>query len=550
MSVMSNKSDLPNATWTEEEIVSLLKTAISNSTVNASYERVKCLDELSRRTIKDVENVKEVLVEATRVHGWSDPESSMLIEILSKLAVTHDVFFQKLMDELVKKEQTQAFLVCISRLIGKLNSTKKRKSAKFLVWALMNKDSFTSATNALYKTLIGMDDTRTRKETVKSILPYLDSANVLQVFYAVGIASELGDRDLIPKICVVLDRSMTGWYDGHRDDIEKNICHFLERVKDIRDLPCILKLIESNPSKETYTALAILADEYPQATHQIERFLLDKKRYLVALHVLNQMSKPRIDFDQLFTVVSRDISIASVRETLKGIILKIGKPAKQKLFEMAKSDEKQKYTFAMECLTEIGVSIDEISSAVGKNPVLQLHDFFYEKIELEQLWQDRGKLGETIKKSAIQKFDHFVLNLFNCFGLITLFVDPAGKEGVDIIAFSPSTPHLIIAGATTGGVLHDDLPKLNQTLIEMRRKLPELVKRYDVTPIIFTSKYSQLHDDDIEFAKKNGIILLTANEIGKLLEMVKTGRRASDLIHFLLEKRKAYLNEAGTVQRL
>jgi len=546
---MSAKSGLPNATWKEEEIVSLLKTVISNSAVDASHKRVKCLDELSRRTIKDIENIKDVLIEATKAHGWSDPESSMLIEILSKLAETHDVFFQKLMDEFVKKEQTQPFLVCISRLIGKLDQKKKRKSARFLVGALMNKDSFTSATDALYKTLISIDDTKTRKETVESILPYLDSADVLQVFYAVRIASELGNRDLVPRLCVVLDRSIAGWYNGHRDDIEKNICHFLTRVKDIRSLSCVLKLIESNPSKETYIALASLADKYPQATHEVERFLLDRKRYLVALHILNQMSKPRIDFDQLFAIASRDIGIASVRETLKGIILKIGKPAKQKLLEMAKSDEEKEYAFAMECLTEIGVSVDEISSILGKNPVLQLHDFFYEKIELEQLWQDRRELGETIKKSTIQKFDHFVLNLFNCFGLIALFVDPAGKEGVDVIAFSPSTPHLIIAGVTTG-VLHDDLPKLNQTLIEMRRELPQLAKRYDVIPIIFTSKDTQPHESDIEFAKKNGIIILTANEIRKLLEMMKTGRRASDLIHFLLERRRAYPNEAGVVIRL
>ena len=549
MSLMSNKSDLPNATWTEEEIVSLLKTAISNSTVDASHKRVKCLDELSRRTIEDVENIKEVLIEATRAHGWSDPESSMLIQILSKLAETHDVFFEELMDELVKKEQTQAFLVCISRLIGKLDPEKKRKSVKFFVRALMSKDSFTSATDALYKTLISIDDIKTRKETAKSILPYLDSADVLQVFYAVRIASELGNRDLIPKLCVVLDRSIAGWYDGHRNDIQKNICYFFERVKDIRSLSCLVKLIESNPSKEAYTALASLTDEYPQATHEIERFLLDEKRYFLALHVLNQMSKPRIGLDQLFAVTSKNLGIASVRETLKDIILKIGEPAKQKLLEMAKSDEEEEYAFAMECLTEIGVSVDEISSVLGKNPVLQLHDFFYEKIELEQLWQDRRKLGETIKKSAIQKFDHFVLNLFNCFGLIALFVDPAGKEGVDVIAFSPSTPHLIIAGVTTG-VLHDDLPKLNQTLIEMRRELPQLAKRYDVIPIIFTSKDTQPHESDIEFAKKNGIIILTANEIRKLLEMMKTGRRASDLIHFLLERRRAYPNEAGVVIRL
>jgi len=541
---MSIKSGLPNATWKEEEIVSLLKTVISSSTVDASHKRVKCLDELSRRTIKDIENIKDALIEAIKTHGWSDPESSMLIEILSKLADTHDVFFQELMDELVKKEQTQPFLVCISRLIGKLNQEKKRKSVRFLVEALTNKDSFTSATNALYKTLISMDDTETRKETVESILPYLDSADVYQVVYAVRIASELGNRDLIPQLCVVLDRSIAGWYDGHRNDIEKNICHFLARVKDIRSLPCVLKLIESNPSKETYIALASLADEYPQVAHEIERLLLDEKRYLVALHVLNQMSKPRIDPDQLFAISSKNLGIASVREILKGIILKIGKPAKQKLLEMAKSDEEEEYAFAMECLTEIGVLVDEISSVLGKNLVLQLHDFFYEKIELEQLWQDRGKLGETIKKSEIQKFDHFILNLFNCFGLITLFVDPAGKEGVDIIAFSPSTPHLIIAGVTTG-VLHDDLPKLNQTLIEMRRKLQQVAKRYDFIPIIFTSMDTQPHESDTEFAKKNGITILTANEIGKLLEMMKTGRRASDLIHFLLERKRAYLNEAG-----
>jgi hypothetical protein len=541
---MSTKSGLPNATWKEEEIVSLLKTVVSNSAVDAIHKRVKCLDELSRRTIKDIENIKDVLIEATKAHGWSEPESSMLIEILSKLAETHDAFFQELMDELVKKEQTQPFLVCISRLIRKLDQEKKRKSARFLVGALMNKDSFTSATDALYKTLISIDDTRTRKETVESILPYLDSADVLQVFYAVRIASELGNRDLVSRLCVVLDRSIGGWYDGHRDNIEKNICHFFERVKDIRSLSCVLKLVESNPSKETYAALASLADEYPQATHEVERFLHDGKRYVVALNVLNQMSKPRIDLDQLFAIASKDIGTASVRETLKGIILKIGKPAKQKLLEMAKSDKEEEYAFAMECLTEIGVSVDEISSVLGKNPVLQLHDFFYDNIELEQLWQDREKLGETIKKSAIQKFDHFVLNLFNCFGLITLFVDPAGKEGVDIIAFSPSTAHLIIAGVTTG-VLHDDLPKLNQTLIEMRRKLPQLAKRYYFIPIIFTSKDTQPHENDNQFAKKNGIIILTANEIKKLLEMMKTGRRASDLIHFLLERRRAYLNEAG-----
>lgn len=532
---MSVKPGLPDGNWTEEEILSLLEKSTDDASREAGYARRAGLEELGKRAIENEWRVADVLIAIAKKHGTSKPVSTMVTQTLSDLANSHEEVFQKLLDGLGEKRALQLHH-CITKIIRNLNRDMKKRSVPMLIDALMSSDSSTYATEEMYETLVSMDDADISEEVVKLILSYLDSPYPYRVANATRIISRLADEEVTPELCKIIEKSFEDWYSSHNRNVQKEICRFFQRVKDVEGLPILLELIEKRPSDEGYTALASIVDEYPETVDkimdEIARRSREGKSIFAMLYVLENLDKVRVNIDRLFELVPKECFRKATRNTLKNIVIKTGKIAKLRLLKMVTSSDEAEYGFALECLKEIGVSIDAVSACFEKSPILQVYNFFYEKNPLEKIWEEQKKLGDNIKRAQIKKFDHFIQNLFSAFNFVTLYVDPAGKEGVDIVAFAPSTPHLFMVGCTIG-VIKDDLQKINVTFNEMKEKLRRLVERYIAIPLLFTAKKVTVYPTDSEFARQNGIVILTQKEIAELLEMLKTGRKSQDFIEYI-----------------
>lgn len=240
--------------------------------------------------------------------------------------------------------------------------------------------------------------------------------------------------------------------------------------------------------------------------------------------------KTSVDLEKVFSVVDIDLTKWRPKEALKTIIVRAGKQAKPLLFQMIQDPDPIKYNFARECLEEIGVSIDEYSKVLEKPPILQFYGFLYrqrKEMLLENLWTAQSKLRYHTKGQM--RFEYFIQNLFSTLGFVTLFVDPSGKQGVDLIAFHPNKPVVLIIGCTTSA-LKNDLEKLNMTLNEMEDALKDLLLKYRILPMVFISRKVGIHDADMKYAGKKGIAILTYEEITTLLEMLRTNRGSEEIM--------------------
>lgn len=530
---MSTKSELPDESWSEEKILELLKHYAVGSTGKHHDLRLLYLDELRRRTIKRVDEVSEILLQMMKEHGMSTPESSLIVELFSKLVNSEETAFKRLLDGMISIQSPQ--LYCFAKIVRNLDDiNKKMISAKRLLSLLMCCDSFTNVTGEMYQTLVEMDNEQINKDIVEATLPYLEVVDPFKVVYAVRIISSLASADLIPKLKPTMMRALDGWYGAWKDDILTNICSYFKRIKDERTIPYLLQILRSDFNREAVTskALASVIDAHPKAITEIWGFLeKEKEHYLPILMALEEM-KTSIDVERLLSLIEINWGQWAPKESLKNIMTKAGKQAKPSLFKMVKDKNEVIYTFALECLEEIGVSIEEYSKVFEKPPILQVYEFFHgqrEDMLLENLWKKQDKLGNPIKNAQMDRFEYFIHQFFSTLGFVTMFVDPSGKKGVDLVAFSPNMPLILIIGCTTG-VIKEDLQRLVITLSEMYEALEKLCERFRILPMVITSKKVIVTDEDSKYAGKSEIAILTHEEIITLLRMLRTNRTSEEII--------------------
>lgn len=533
---MSTVSELPDEDWSEEKILESLRSNASGSSVEGHERRRVLLDELRRRkTIKHIDAVVEILIDYEKKWGMSNPESSLIIELLSKATNLKESAFKKWFDDMVISKDDKS-LYCNAVIIKNLKDKKKRSCIQPFLSLLMSCGSFTRTTRQMCQTFLNIDNRDIQNDIIGAALPYLRTADSFKVVYAVRIVTSLSS-DFVPELDLVIERTLTGWFAAYEKEVLTDICSYYRRIQDERSIPHLQKIIKSDFDGEerlASKALASVIDSNPNTITEIWRFLEKEKKYYVSILIAFEEMETSIDVERLFSIVGIDLGkllhFSLPRQTLKNIVIKSGKQAKPLLLKMVKRKDEVRHTFALECLEEIGVSIEEYSEVFEKPPILQVYEFFYEKRQemlLENLWKEQDKLRNHIKKH--QRFEYFIQNLFSALGFLTLFVDPSGKEGVDLVAFSPNEPYILVIGCTTS-ILKNDLEKLNMTLNEMKDALKELFARYRILPIVFTSIRVEVTPADSEYAGKNNIAILTQKEITTLLKMLRTNRRSREII--------------------
>ena len=530
---MSMTNELPDESWSEEKIIELLNCNISGSATEET--RLLCLDELrKRKTIKQIDDVMELLLEIAKVHGKSMPESSMVVELILRLVNLEEIAFNKLYDKMIY--QNDNLLYCYARIIRNLEKAKKKKCMPHLLSFLMGSGSFTDITDEMYQTLVTTDDEDINKEIVEATLPYLRVSDAFKVVYAVKITSKLSSEFLL-EIEPVIERALKGWYNGHQLEILKNITDYFGRMKDQRSIASILQIMKSDFNSDNVfadssaLALASVIDSHPKEIDKIWEFLEKEKEHYPSILMAFAKMRTSINLQKLFSIVDIDLGKWRPREALRNIMIKAGKQAKPLLFKIVKDKDQVRYEFAMRCLEEIGVSVEEYSKVFEKPPILQVYEFFYEQKKgmfLENLWKEQDKLRNELKKKYM-KFEYFIQNLFSALGFVTLYVDPSGKEGVDLIAFAPNKPYILIIGCTTS-ILKNDLEKLKMTLSEMEDALKELLFKYRILPTVFTSRKVEISSVDSEYAGKNKIAIVTQKETTTLLNMLRTHRGSDEII--------------------
>jgi len=525
---MKERSRSPDETWTEEEVFDLLTQSLQGTSEGQHYKRIRSLDELNRRaktdSLRNIDKTCEIVLNTARRYSGHHPESSLIPETLVLLIRKNNEAFQKVLDGL---EGEQLFFT-FSKIVPHLDQEKKKKSVLPLISFLMSRDVLNAfGVNEAYECLVTMDSKEIRSEIKKHISPHLDSLKIPALVFAVRITSKLGDVTVIPEMLKVFERSFRRYYGGHEREIQKEICTFFKRIPDKRSLSFILKVAQLNRSTESSEALASIADAYPEVLEEIYQFLEKVREPQNILIAFTKMKKASVEFDRVLNPTIKHLGNLSISIYLKEIALKIGKSTKPTLLRIAKSKKSLENEFALNCLEKIGVSFDEISKIFKKSPVLEVYDFFFEnkkKLIVDEIWKDKSRLGEQIPRKW-SKIEYLIQNIFSAFGFLTIYVEPSGREGVDIIAFSPNTFDLYVIGCTTG-VLKDDIPKLSATILEMERELKELFAKYRVIPMIFTSK---LIDLTTKHSEAKGMAIFTYKMIGNLLRMLRTGKTSDDL---------------------
>ena len=168
--------------------------------------------------------------------------------------------------------------------------------------------------------------------------------------------------------------------------------------------------------------------------------------------------------------------------------------------------------------------------------MVQFYNFFYgdrNKIpcEFDKMLSDTKKLNQEYPGKKPTGLDFLILNLFSCFGLLTMQVDSSGKPGADVLSFDSKTLDVFIVGCTTG-IIKDDLKTIDALLHEMENELPEVFKKCNVTPLIISTGTQKFVHSDLKDAKDVGALLLGLENLKKIVEMLCTGRKIKDLVDY------------------
>lgn len=539
------------STLTEKDFFELLANAVSGSSEEHKRKRIEGLEELQKRissnSIQDKNEAIRILLDMAKKHGNGRPESELITKSFLLFINEDGKCYQTILNGLEgrNKEENLLFLV-FSKLVLQLDYKKKRAAIKPLVGFLMTRKSLNDlGVMEVYDCLVHLGNEKLDAEIVETTLPYLDSPELCEIIFSVRLCGKFANHALLSKMLTVLDKSMIGYFDGHYDEVERDICEFLKRVGDARSLTPLMKLLRMRSTGQGQRphineAIARVLDVNPLLFDGVLGVLYDEHNENVIddlLQSIEKMDKPKINVRKLLSMIRIDWWWRyPTNNFMRGILVKCGKQSKPALFEILRQGEARKYDFALQCLKAIGISNEELSAIFPKPPMLQIYNYFYKGKKnfhegLSQVWKEKGKIRGNVP-GVTNWLEHLLLHVFLSFNFVTVNIAPLQIEAVDIVSFYPETLDLLIVGCTTG-IMKDDLPKMDVLVKKMKIEMADLLNKCSITPIVVCSEIAAISPSDAQYAVQNHIVIMQPNHIDTLLEMLNTNRQSREVIEYI-----------------
>lgn len=546
----------------EKEIFKILQHTLVGDAKDHEIRRIKHLTELRRRiesnSIQDINGLIISLLEIAKKHGDKPLEFPIIVEILVLLTRQSEEGFEKILSGLKSKkiEKEEKLFLVFSKLVKKLDYEKKQKAIQPLVRFLTSQDDVGSiGVKVASNLLLFLGEEKLGNEIVKEILPYLNSYSfeTCAIVFSVKLCSKFAEKEHLQKMLEVLEKSIEGYYNGLHNQIERDICAFLERIKDRNSIFLLMKLLKSRYNEGAFhisKAIGKILDAHPYATDDVLDMLYDTKDQKLVdaiLRSIDEIDEPKFDPYKLISKIRiKWWYHHPTKMYVQFILEKLNERAKPVLFEILKDKaaDEEKFEFALQCLKKIGASDEELYDLFPKSPMLQMYNFFYEgkgkKLDLSSLWKEKDKLGDQMPGKP-SKLDHLIAHIFSCFNFSTLVADPSQRLAADLVCFFPTTLDLLIIGCTTG-VLQDDLKKMDALIGKMEQQLPDVFTKCTITPIVVSTSVSAIHPSDEEYSAKEGIVILGSHDVDKLLEMLNTGKKPADVLKYIEKIRFSQLH--------
>ena len=533
---------------TEKEFFELLTHAISGASEDHRHKRIEGLVELQRRvisnSIQDNNEAIRILLEMTKKQGINRPESELVAKSLLLFINKDGNYYQTILNGLKGQDQEENLLfIVFSKLVLQLDYKKKREGIKPMVRFLMSRKVLNdTGVSEVYDCLVRLGNEKLGAEIVEEVLPFLESLRTCQIIFSVRLCAKFAGNKPLLKMLAVLDKSMTGYFE-HYDEIERDICQFLERVGDAQSLDILMKLLKVRYQDYNHVskAIASVLDANPTRIDDVLDLLYDERRdekaIIAILRSLEKMEKSKVDVRKLLANVHIDwVKSYETSNPIYSLLLKGGKSSKPALFEILRQDDERKYNFALECLKRIGISNEEISAIFPKPSMLQIYEYFYKRKgnipkNLSQIWKEKEKIRDNVPGNT-KWLEHLLLHVFLSFNFVPMNLAFLQIEGVDIVCFYPETLDLFVIGCTTG-VIKDDLAKMDAIVKKMKIEMPDLLDKCSVTPIVVCSEIASIPPSDAQYAVQNKIVIMQHNHIDTLLEMLNTNRQSREIIEYV-----------------
>ncbi len=528
----------PTHSWSDGQLLQYLmqgsKIAPSGET---NGQIIRALDLLLQRKLHSHTPAMKTMIAISKDRGSIRSISSMASGLMLS-SIEHRPKTLEFFERELQTKQSEPFLVVASIVIDKLDRETRKRFSPYILSQLMTMGETDEISNKLIE-LLEPSSKRIAKKVTNHLGKYLDSLDEHQVIFAVRIATKVGGKALASKLIRIIGRVEEDWYPNLNREIRRESCRFFEKHPDERAKSYLFRLLISSPSDAVADALA--GYNTKEVCDKVLDIITNANTSFYGnqggnswdivkkgIRSLDKMDPSKVNLKRL--VGLEDLLASETRYSIQRIIKRVGEPGIPILWGLLKSKRKSTYEFAVDCLKNSGVNIEELSQLLGLSPVNQLIEFFSSKSGSAINLLESKDLGSSLKGS-LKRFDFFLLTLLSSFNFVTLYVDPSGKAGVDVVGISPFGLTMIVAGATASHP-KDDLQKLRNTIREMTRAMPHLMSRYNVLPVLF-SKTEDFHPLDAQFAAKNGLIALASPDIEQLQMMSISGRSSEDLVTFL-----------------
>jgi hypothetical protein len=350
------------------------------------FRLLPALDELSHRRIEDPVAACRILLEASKTKGPLLPVSELISELLSSLSNQNDEC-SKMIEEYVQGPRYGGFIACLPGLIARLNDARQAHLAPALVRLLTNSDEDLASAKAVMLALETISGEPARLGLARLLGDHLKDPNPTHLLIFTMAAARIGREESLEFLLNILDKSAKGWYAPYSKEIQTEICGYLLKVPNERAATALLSILSTGYRYEVVKAIVAISNK------SVVDMLLDVIEVAALEHlkgsstsawqvasdatfVLSEVDPSLVDFKRLLSMPGLFELGASARN-IQILVVKSGKPVVPLLMKLLTSSEIATYTFALQCLNQMGVSLEEESSAFEPPPIVQLVDFFF-----------------------------------------------------------------------------------------------------------------------------------------------------------------------------